>query len=94
MWFWLFCLSIFVNLFLLFYVRWLFLRIAETNEQVLQTSTMITEFLAHVSQIHETEMFYGDKTLQGLISHSQDLVEALNQVDFIVGEIEEPEVEN
>ena len=32
------------------------------------------EFLNHLSQIYELEMFYGDETLESLINHSKRLI--------------------
>ncbi len=34
-------------------------------------------FSAHVEQVHEAEMFYGDQTLQAMIDHSKQVLEAL-----------------
>tara|TARA_R100001443_G_C3238083_1_gene150059 strand:- start:91 stop:390 length:300 start_codon:yes stop_codon:yes gene_type:complete len=40
-------------------------------------------FQDHVQNIHESEMFYGDQTLQTLIEHSKDVLEELSAYDDI-----------
>tara|TARA_R100000234_G_scaffold309_2_gene242 strand:- start:432 stop:641 length:210 start_codon:yes stop_codon:yes gene_type:complete len=36
-----------------------------------------SSFDNHLGQIYELEMFYGDETLDGLITHSKDLLEKI-----------------
>lgn len=91
MWFWLFCLSMFVNVTFLFYVRWLFSKIKLMNEEIQSISGTIIDYGEHLKQIHEMEMFYGDTTIQGLISHTKDLVNSLSDIDFIVNDEDEEE---
>jgi uncharacterized membrane-anchored protein YhcB (DUF1043 family) len=40
-------------------------------------------FRSHVQVIHETEMFYGDTTLQGLINHSNEILGELDRYEDI-----------
>ena len=91
MWFWFFCLSMFVNVTFLFYVRWLFSKIELMNEEIQSISGTIIDYGEHLKQIHEMEMFYGDTTIQGLISHTKDLVNSLSDIDFIVNDEDEEE---
>ena len=41
-------------------------------------------FRAHVEQIHEAEMFYGDQTLQALIDHSKSVLESLDEYEDLM----------
>jgi len=50
-------------------------------------------FQEHVEGIHESEMFYGDQTLQTLIEHSKDVLEELSAYDEITALIYEEEEE-
>lgn len=43
----------------------------------------IEVFRSHVEAIHETEMYYGDTTLQGLIEHTKDMVAELDKYEDI-----------
>tara|TARA_B100001057_G_scaffold500275_1_gene614479 strand:+ start:15352 stop:15627 length:276 start_codon:yes stop_codon:yes gene_type:complete len=81
----------FVNVTFLFYVRWLFSKIKLMNEEIQNISGTIIDYGEHLKQIHEMEMFYGDTTIQGLISHTKDLVNSLSDIDFIVNDEDEEE---
>ena len=49
-------------------------------------------FSEHLRSVHELEMFYGDEILGGLIRHSKDLVETVQ--DFVeIGELFEADEE-
>ena len=69
--------SIMLNLFLLLYSTRVARRIyvAGTNMEALYGA--FASFRAHVEEVHEAEMFYGDQTLQSLIQHSKDVVDLL-----------------
>ncbi len=84
MWFLLFCMSMVVNVISIFYVRWLFLQIKQINDEVQTVSTNTQIFAAHLKQLHEMEMFYGDETLQSLLYHSNELVSLIEDIDFII----------
>ena len=84
-------LSIILNIFLLFYgiriARRMF--VVGTNLETLYG--LIDSFSVHVRAVHESEMFYGDQTLQALIQHSKDLVEELENYEdlFYLVDVEE-----
>ena len=40
-------------------------------------------FRRHVEAIHETEMYYGDTTLQALIDHSKEIIAELERYEDI-----------
>ena len=85
-------ISIFVNLLMFFYVRWLLKTIAVINEDVSSVSQIITQFEGHLKSVYELEMFYGDNTLKSLLEHANNLSEELNNLDLILN-VEENEEE-
>ena len=89
MWFWFFIVSVVTNLFMLLYVRWLLSSLAIINTDVANVSEIIRDFSSHLNQIHEMEMFYGDETLQGLLSHAADLSNDLSDLDLLLNDQEE-----
>ena len=91
MWFFAFIVSFLINIFLFFYIRWLLLSISDLNEENNSINNQILSFLEHVKSIHELEMFYGDETLQSLMSHGKQLSESLSQLDFITDQEDEEE---
>lgn len=93
MWFWLFIVSTLINLLLLFYVRWLFKSLTAINQDVVTLVEKINDFSAHLKSIHEMEMFYGDQTLQGLMTHASELSNEILDLDLLLNEEEESEFE-
>ncbi len=93
MWFWLFIISTFINIFLLFYVRWLFKSLAAINQDIVTLVEKINEFSAHLKSIHEMEMFYGDQTLQALMTHASELSNEILDLDLLLNQEEESEFE-
>jgi len=88
MWFWIFWFSFAINLFLLFYIRWLLRTFESINEDIMSLSVLVSEYVQHVSSIHEMEMFYGDTTLKALIDHGGQLVEVIKEIDLLQVESE------
>lgn len=80
----LFVFSFIANLFLLFYCVKIARRIfvVGSNLQVLYDT--IELFKQHVNVVHESEMFYGDQTLQDLIEHSTSVLEVLETYDDVM----------
>ena len=67
------------------------LLIASANVAMIQES--VESFLQSLEDVHESEMFYGDQTLQALIQQSKELVSDLQQIDDIFSFVEEEEEE-
>ncbi len=75
--------SLSLNLLFLLYSRWL-IQVIKVKEQDMQDmSTLIDYYISHVKSVHEMEMFYGDKTLATLIEHGNELIDTIEQSDFI-----------
>ena len=91
MWFLLFCTSMVLNVFLFFYIKWLFKSLEAINQDIQMLTEKINIFAGHLSSLHEMEMFYGDQTLQSLLRHATELSDDLNGLDLILNE--EPQVE-
>ena len=92
MWFWIFWVSFAVNVFALLYVRWLLRAFESMNEDISSLSVLISQYVEHVSSIHEMEMFYGDTTLKQLIDHGSQLIEVIAEIDLL--QAEEGEIES
>ena len=61
-----FCASVYCNFFLL-------KRLIFFNENIQGAAGSIDNFLQHIEDVHEMQMYYGDQTLQELIAHSKEL---------------------
>ena len=74
----------FLNVFFLFYCKFLLNSLASLAESVKDMSVIFDGFKKHVEGLHETEMFYGEPTLQNLIEHSKFVVEKIEENSEIV----------
>jgi hypothetical protein len=66
--------SALLNIGIILYMRFLLSERAKLYQEYGSLLNEMEKFLNHLSQIHELEMFYGDETLEGLISHSKELI--------------------
>ena len=88
-------LSMIVNGFFFWYNRQLLSRISFISNNIDDLMKMITNYRDHLSSVYNMEMFYGDETLQFLLSHTRDLKEMLEEYEdvlYITEPIEEIEV--
>ena len=87
------CVLVAVIIFMFLYVRWLLKTLANIDDAVTQLWTDIAKFNDHLKVVHDTEMFYGDTTLQALIEHSKNLLENIESIKgfFLPEEIKEDE---
>ena len=76
-----------------FYSRWLIGILKNREEDVNELADVVYEYVTHVKSVHEMEMFYGDQTLQSLISHGTKMVEKIEGFDFLDLENEQLPVE-
>ena len=86
MWFWFFVVSLLINFLLLIYTRWLIVSLKVVNEDIEGMTEMINDYVSHVKQVYELEMFYGDDTLKSLLEHGSKLTSALLGLDLLLNE--------
>ncbi len=79
-------ISVLVNVLFVFYARWLIQIIRTKEEEVTVVSSLIFDYVSHLSAVHEMEMFYGHQTLKSLIDHGKDLVTKIEELDFVLYE--------
>ncbi len=91
----LFVLSLLVNCFLIYYAISAARRLYMVATNIEALNEVFTNFSNHVESVHETEMFYGDQTLQALIEHSKEVLDELDSYEDLMGMvIEEDEGED
>lgn len=86
--------SVIINIGLVFYARWLIKILQTKEEETNNISEILAEYVAHVKSVHEMEMFYGDQTLMSLIDHGKNLVNKIEDFDYILYEREDEEIED
>ena len=62
------------------------------GEETIVLTDEVHRFREHIKSVHELEMFYGDETLQGLITHTTELINNLEGFDYLLKN-EDPEIE-
>ena len=67
-------ISILFNIFLLWYMYQSLIENQSTEEDITLLFDSTEEFINHLENIHELEMYYGDQNLQALIDHSKSLI--------------------
>ena len=66
----LFILSIWGNIYLI-------KKLLRINENLYGVLASLDEYIVHLKDVYSKDRFYGDETLQGLLKHSQDVGEEL-----------------
>ena len=92
MWWIILALSISLNVFAAFYIRWLLRALVHTSDGLESVWETVDGYTEHVKTINELEMFYGDETLASLIRHGNEMTEVLNEYKLTY-EIATPEDE-
>ena len=88
-------LSIGLNVLGLLYVRWILRQYNNLNSHLRVLFEDLAGFERHVESIHESEMYYGDSTLQSLIQHTKDLADQIEEYrDYLFPEEELGEYED
>ena len=70
-------LSVALNIFFIFYLKWLLKNFTFLSENVYNLLETVDTFSNHLSAIYELETFYGDETLQNLLTHAKQVVDEI-----------------
>ena len=65
-------------LFCFFYIRYLLQKLVFFAENIDNLREEVQEYVVHLKSLYEMEMFYGDETIEALISHT---VHVLNKIE-------------
>tara|TARA_R110000824_G_C15216854_1_gene677176 strand:+ start:98 stop:508 length:411 start_codon:yes stop_codon:yes gene_type:complete len=89
-------LSIGVNIFLFWYLRRLLAKFIFISGNLNDLVKMINVYQNHLKQVYSMEMFYGDETLEHLMTHTRDLSEILKDYEdvYSISMPLEPDEEN
>lgn len=74
-------ISLLINLFLIWFGYKLLIRQSEIVVLTQDIKYKINLFKNHINNIHELPMFYGEPTLQNLITHSKELVDSFDNFE-------------
>ena len=77
----------------IWYIRQTLNLMFQITQDVQKMHEEMEEFALHLQNVYKMEMYYGDATLEKLISHSKDTLDSINAFKsvFSVDEEHEPE---
>ena len=85
-------LSIAFNIGVFVYARAAVVRLLWVSDELGDLQSMISSFSEHIRAVYETEMFYGDETLQGVVEHARSLDEQLQTFEYVYSLTEREEL--
>jgi len=71
--------SILINVFFLWYLSNLTKKLMFFSENLNDLLDIIENFTSHIKSVYELETFYGDQTLENLLSHAKALTEEFDK---------------
>ena len=87
-----FCISAFFNVFFVWYTIKMIRELANVSSAVEEMFADIDAFSKHLKGVYELEMFYGDQTLENLLSHSTALKKELEGYKIFFSLIDATEI--
>jgi|TARA_R110000803_G_scaffold89639_1_gene156861 hypothetical protein len=66
-------LSLLLNVFSFWYIRELLKRFSFFSDNITNFHSTVVNYENHLKNIYELEVFYGDETLGGLLTHTKEL---------------------
>ena len=76
-------LSVITNILLIWYVLKLIGKFTFISENLDDLVTVISNYRNHLKQVYKMEMFYGDETLEYLMTHTNSLLKILEDYDDV-----------
>ena len=87
-------LSILFNVGVFIYARAAIVRLLWVAEEIGDLQDMVSAFSSHLEAVYETETFYGDETLQGLVEHVRSFDEQLETFEYLYSLTEKEPADN
>ena len=76
-------ISVALNAVAFWFVRNLLTKLLFVSNNLGEVNEVMQKFAEHLDAVHGMETFYGDQTLQGLLQHSELVVQMLGEFDEI-----------
>lgn len=87
-------LSIIFNVGVFVYARTAVVKLLWVAEELGDLQRMVSSFSNHIQAVYETDTFYGDETLRGLVEHARSFDEQLETFEYVYSLIEEEDADN
>ena len=76
-------LSVLLNMGLFAYAKNVVSKLINISTELYDLGLIIDNFTVHLESVYEMEMFYGDETLEGLMRHTQAIIDEVEQFSSI-----------
>jgi|TARA_R110000787_G_C13422468_1_gene444983 hypothetical protein len=76
-------ISVIFNIGVFAYARAAIVRLLWVADELGDLKQIVSNFSVHLQTIYDTEMFYGDQTLQALVEHARSFDEQLDTFEYI-----------
>tara|TARA_Y100001936_G_C15811872_1_gene527070 strand:+ start:223 stop:567 length:345 start_codon:yes stop_codon:yes gene_type:complete len=76
-------ISVALNAVAFWFIRNLLTKLFFVSNNLGEVNEVMLRFSEHLEAVHSMETFYGDQTLQGLLQHSELVVQMLSEFDDI-----------
>jgi len=76
-------ISLVGNAFLFWYVRKLLTKFLFVSQNLNDLVQILKNYSKHIAQVYKLDMFYGDETLEFLMSHTKSLIEILKDYEDV-----------
>jgi hypothetical protein len=87
-------LSVIFNIGVFVYARTAIVKLLWVAEELYDLQKMISSFSNHIQAVYETDTFYGDETLKGLVEHARSFDEQLETFEYVYSLIQEEAVDD
>tara|TARA_Y100000034_G_scaffold121071_1_gene164832 strand:- start:505 stop:816 length:312 start_codon:yes stop_codon:yes gene_type:complete len=78
-----FILSLSLNVLLIWYLKKVLFKLLYVSDNIDDLLITTEEFSKHIERVYSMETYYGDETLQGLVDHSKEIIEAIKEYEGI-----------
>ena len=78
-----FILSLSLNVLLIWYLKKVLFKLLYVSDNIDDLLITTEEFSKHIERVYSMETYYGDETLQGLVDHSTEIIEAIKEYEGI-----------
>ena len=76
-------ISAIINISLIWYLRKMISKLLFVSENLSDLVKIIDNYKKHLGDVYKLEMFYGDKTLEFLMQHTNSLIEVLKDYEDV-----------
>lgn len=87
-------ISVVLNICFLLYLRVLLRKLYFVSENILGLLSLVEQYSSHLNVIYESEMYYGDESLQSLQEHTKMVLDEIAEYKDIYSIYSDPDLDD